>query len=225
MFAADVLDTLRKSGLSGSSLTALSEDEIVKGLKEALAKGVEHSVTNLGRVGGYLNHTDVKIPMPDRLARVEKTLRAVKQEHLADEFVATMNRAAELAVPEAATIFSDAIRAMTLQDAKSLLSGPEDAATQYFRKVSAGRLEEKMLPVVKKTTETAGVTASYKQLMEKASPTVSIFNIDPKALDLDQYVATKAVDGLFKRIADEEKTIRQNPAARTTQLLKKVFNR
>ena len=210
---------------AGISLAALSQEQMVQGLKEALAKGVQHSITNLGREGGFLDNLDVKIPMPEQLSKVEKALRTLHQDQWADEFVATMNRAAELAVPEAAAIFGDAIKNMTLEDAQSLIRGKDDAATQYFKRTGETRLREKMLPIIQKTTEEAGVTASYKKVMDHASLATSLLKLNDDSLDVDRYVTRKATDGLFKMIAEEEKRIRQNPAARTTELLKKVFGR
>ncbi len=159
--------------------------------------------------------------MPQKLQEVEKGLRLIKQDKYADEFIATMNHAAEAAVPEAAPIIGDAIREMTVADAKSILNGPDDAATQYFRKVSESRLKEKMLPIVKQATEKAGVTAAYKNLTGKAGFLTGF--MQKEGLDVDQYVTDKAFDGVFKMIAVEEKEIRQNPMARGTDLLKKVF--
>jgi hypothetical protein len=158
-------DALEKKPSASTSLirSGLSQDHLVQGLKEALAKGVEHSITNLSREGGYLHNIKVKIQMPEKLAPIEKTLRALKQDHLVDEFITNMNHAAELAVGEVGPIFSQAIQNM------ALLKGPDDAATQYFKKVSEKRLQEKMLPIIEKTTESAGATASYKKVMEKAS--------------------------------------------------------
>jgi hypothetical protein len=132
-----------------------------------------------------------------------------------------MNQAAEKAVPEAAVLFSDAIAQMSMADAKSILKGPDDAATQYFRKTSEAKLKERFLPIVQAATDQAGVTAAYKKLMQKAGPTAQLLGVG--ATDLDAYVEGKAVDGLFKMIAAEEKRIRQDPLARGTDLLKKVF--
>jgi hypothetical protein len=221
---ADWLDILKgKPATSNAvgSATALSTDEITKGLKEALAKGTERAVANLGKTNGFLQNVDVKIPMPDSLRTIEKGLRAVQQDKIADEFILTMNRAAEAAVPESAAIFSAAIREMTLEDAKNILNGPDDAATQYFRKVGEPRLREKMLLIVKQATEKTGVTANYKKFMAEAGPVTSFFKKDD--IDIDQYVTAKAMDGLFLMIGREEKEIRKNPVARSTDLLKKVF--
>jgi hypothetical protein len=205
----------------GSVSTALSDEEVVRGLKEALSKGTQQAIATLGKDGGFLNNLDVKIPLPDELKKVEKLLRSLGQDKYADQFVATMNHAAEKAVPEAATLFADAISRMTLADAKSILKGPDDAATQYFRKTSEAKLKERFLPIVQAATDQAGVTAAYKKLMQKAGPTAQLLGVG--ATDLDAYVEGKAVDGLFKMIAAEEKRIRQDPLARGTDLLKKVF--
>jgi hypothetical protein len=204
-----------------TSATALSTDEMTRGLKEALAQGTEKAIKNLGASNGFLGNMNVKIPMPKKLQDIEKGLRMMKQDKYADEFIATMNHAAEAAVPEAAPIIGDAIREMTVADAKTILNGPDDAATQYFRKVSETRLKEKMLPIVKQATEKAGVTAAYKNFTTKAGFMASF--LQKERLDVDQYVTDKAFDGVFKMIAVEEIEIRKNPMARSTDLLKKVF--
>jgi len=205
----------------GTQATALSEEEIVRGLKEALSTGTRQAVNLLGKEGGYLNNAKVKIPMPENLAYVERSLRAMGQGKLADEFVATLNRAAEKAVPEAAAIFADSISKMTLQDATGILKGPDDAATQYFRKTSEGKLSERFQPLVKEATAQAGVTSMYKQLMLQLGPFAQYLGKD--ASNLDGYITDKAMDGLFLMIAEEEKRIRTDPIARGTELLKKVF--
>ena len=140
-----------------------------------------------------------------------------------DEFVTTMNRAAEKAVPEAATIFSDSIRDMSIEDAKLILSGADDSATQYFRKTSGAKLAEKFKPMVKQATDAAGVTTAYKQMVGQAGPMVSMLGGNDLT-DVDSYVTNKAVDGLFKMIAAEEKSIRANPMASGSDLMKKVFS-
>lgn len=128
---------------------ALTQDQVALGLKEALGNGVQHAVKQLGRDGGFLNNLNVKIPMPEKLQTVEKTLRTLKQERLADEFVATMNRAAERAVPAAAEVFGGAIKQMSIADARGILAGPPDAATQYFRRTTHTNLFARFHPVVK----------------------------------------------------------------------------
>ena len=204
-----------------TTLAALSQGDVASGLKEALSKGVNQAIAHLGKDGGFLNNLDVKIPMPPQLKQVDKTLRKLGQDKLADEFVATMNHAAEQAVPIAANVFAGAITNMTVDDAKAILTGPNDAATQYFRKTSSAQLHEKFLPIVQTATQKVGVTAAYKNLMKQAGPVAQFLGAD--ASDIDSYVTTKSLDGLFKMVAAEEKKIRENPVARTTDLLQKVF--
>lgn len=228
----DKLGIKSKGTNATAALAALTDEQVGAGLKEALARGVQQAVSRLGTNGGFLTNASVKIPMPDSLRKVEKSLRTLRQDALADEFITTMNRAAEQAVPQAAAIFSDSIKKMSIADAKAILSGPEDSATQYFRKTSTNALQSAFLPIVKKATETAGVTAAYKNMMAKAGgstfgksfgSTLSTFGVGGDATDVDGYVTRKAMDGLFKVVAEEEKRIRQNPVARSTDLLKQVF--
>jgi hypothetical protein len=205
--------------------TALSSEEITGGLKEALSKGVERAVGMLGQPDGFLKDASVKIPMPETLKKVERTLRALRQDTLADEFVTTLNRAAEQAVPEAAAVLGTAVKQMTLADAKAILTSTNNAATAYFRHTSETNLHERFLPIVRKATEQAGVTSAYKTMTEKANfggfSAGSLLGQD--AIDLDGYVTRKALDGLFLKIGLEEQRIRENPVARTTDLLQKVF--
>lgn len=201
--------------------TQPTDGEMIAGLKEALNKGTQFAVDNLGKDGGFLNNDKVRIPMPSSLAWIEKTLRTLRQDALADEFVASMNHAAEQAVPEAAAIFGDAIQQMSLEDARGILTGPDDAATQYFRRTTSEALTDKMRPIVEQATAKAGVTANYKAMTAKAGGLTSLLSKD--TTDLDGYVTDKTLDGLFLMVAEEEKRIRENPLARTTDLLKKVF--
>jgi hypothetical protein len=208
------------------SLAGLSQEQVAEALKQALGKGVSSAITNLAKPDGFLANPKVKIPMPEKLQSVEKTLRALKQDQYADGFVTTMNRAAEAAVPEALPIFTDALKSMTIDDAKKLVSGTNDSATQFFKTKGEKQIQEKMSPIVKQATEKAGVTAAYKKLFAQgggASSFLGKLNYDTSMLDVDKYVTQKASDGLFKMIAEEEERIRKNPAARTTELLQKVF--
>ena len=213
-----------------SAVASLPVEQAVSGLKEALGKGVQSAVKSLGHEGGFLNNLDVKIPLPEKLQKAESALRILGQGKLADDFVATMNRAAEQAVPVATGVFGDAIKQMSFADAKAVLAGPNDAATQYFRKTTQTNLFNRFLPIVKAATEKAGVTSSYKQMVSKVGAAQSLGGLLngkmtalPDQADLDQYVTNKALDGLFKMVAEEEKRIRENPLARTTDLLQKVF--
>jgi len=166
------------------------------------------------------------------LQTVEKTLRALKQDKLADDFVATMNHAAEQAVPQAASVFGEAVKQMTMDDAKAILTGPPDAATQFFRRATQTNLYARFLPIVQKATAATGVTSAYKNMTSKVNGGGALGGtfgglannyLGTDALDVDAYITNKALDGLFKMVADEEKRIRENPVARTTDLMQKVF--
>src|SRR5258708_20070284 len=147
-------------------LAGLSQDQMVQGLKGALAKGLQQAIARLGHDGGFLTNLNVKIPMPEKLQKVETALRAMKQDKLVDDFVTTMNHAAEQAVPEAGSVFADALKQMTIEDAKSILSGPNDAATQYFQKTTQTNLYARFYPIVQKPTHKTPVTPPYNTLLE-----------------------------------------------------------
>lgn len=200
---------------------ALSNDQIIQGLKEALSIGTEKAIALLGRDGGYLNDAQVKIPLPDGLKSVSKGLRAIGQDKLVDEFVGTINHAAEQAVPETLSIFGDAIKQMSLEDAKGILNGGDTAATDYFKDKGSNSLTAAILPIIQQATKQAGVTSAYKDLVGKVGFLGSYVDMD--ALDLDKYVTAKAMDGLFLKLAEQEQLIRQDPIARTTDILKTVF--
>jgi len=223
---ADVLDKVQSripaatSGSSSGIASNLSELDASKGLKEALAKGTQKAVASLGKSDGYFGNQAVKILLPESLQRLETPLRLAGQGKLVDDLVLAMNRAAEKAVPQAANILGDAVKAMTVQDAKGILAGPEDSATQYFRKSSGAKIGEMMQPIINKAMESVGVAKAYNRLT--ANP-IAASVAQSYGMDLNGYVNTKAQDGLFTLIAQEEKSIRSNPAARTTDILKKVF--
>jgi len=224
---ADLFDLFKKkTDTNTAALASLSQDQVTDALKQALGKGIQTAITNLAKPNGFLSNAQVRIPMPEKLQSVEKTLRAMKQDKYADEFVATMNRAAEQAVPQALPIFTDALKSMTIDDAKRLVSGGNDSATQFFKGKGEKPIQEKMLPVVKEATAKTGVTSAYKKLLDQAGGGGSFLGrlgINTASLDVDSYVTQKASDGLFRMIAEEEKRIRENPQARTTELLQKVF--
>jgi hypothetical protein len=204
---------------SAGAPAALSEGDIAQGLKEALAVGTERAVGRIGVRDGFWLNRDVNIPLPDSLRKVEKTLRTFGQGKVVDDFHLSLNRAAEAAVPEAAAIFGDAIRTMTLADARRILDGPPDAATEYFRGRTQVALAARFKPIVSKATASVGATRKYKDLAAKVSKVSSSFQVQ----DLDAYVTDKALAGLFRTLAGEELRIRQDPAARTTELLQRVF--
>lgn len=224
---------LKRTPKAAASVAVLGEDQLIAGLKEALGAGVEQAVRNLGREGGFLTNLAVKIPMPENLQKAERLLRAAGQDQLADNFVASMNRAAEKAVPEAAAVFRDALGKMTIADARTILSGTPDAATRFFERTTRASLQARFLPLVQEATTAVGVTANYKAMTARMGSLDSLGGglfgglrrrvVDDESLDLDGYVTGKALDGLFTMVAEEEKRIRENPVARTTDLLQKVF--
>jgi hypothetical protein len=211
-------------GGSTAALAGVSQSEASQGLQQALVQGVEKVVAQLGAADGYLANPKVRIPMPKQLNAVEQGLRMMGQDKYADQFVETMNRAAEQAVSEAQPVFVDAITNMSFDDALGIAQGGDDAATQYLKRSTGPALRERMLPIVKSATESNQVTSAYKSLAGQAGslgPLASM--VDMSAADLDGYVTDRALDGLYKVLAEQEKTIRSNPTAWTTDIMKKVF--
>jgi len=200
---------------------ALSNDQIAEGLKQALSKGADFAVASLGKTGGFLNDKNVRIPIPEKLSQIEDLLRTAGQDKYADEFITTMNSAAEAAVPLTLEVLKDSIQKMTVADAKNILNGKDDAATQYMQRVSSERLKTKIAPIIKQATAKTGVTKSYKAMYDKLGFAGKYLNLDD--YDIDSYVTQKTMDGLFVMIAEEEKKIRDNPIERTTDVLKEVF--
>ena len=217
--ASAQLDKIFK-GLGIGEKGGLSDVKIGSALKEALQIGTENAVSLTGKTDGYFLNQVIKILMPEKLKTFEKGLRAVGYGPKVDEFVLSMNRAAEKAAPAAKQIFWDAIGEMTFDDARKILSGNEIAATQYFKGKTTNKLTSAFKPVVGKSMNEVGVTRQYKELVGRYE---SIPFVKKESFDLDQYVVTKALDGLFHMVGEEEKKIRKNPTARTTDLLKEVF--
>ena len=201
--------------------SALSNTEILKGLKEALAQGTTRAINSLGRSDGFWQNALVRIPMPDNITRVDKSLRKFGQGPRLDQFHLTLNRAAESAVPQVADIFGNAVRQMSIEDVRGILAGQPDAATQFFKRTTSDSIYAKVLPLVQGATQKVGVTQQYKSLMTSYGPMLKMAGV--QNTDLDGYVTRKAMDGLFVTIAEEEARIRQDPAARGTTILKKVF--
>lgn len=222
----DISKTLKQEvikEISGGGTSALTDAETIGGLKEALDKAVQTAISFLGQPGGYLNNADAFIPVPDNLRTAEKILRAVGQDQIADDFITSLNNAAEEAVPETVEIFTKAIDQMTFEDAQGILNGPDDAATQFFQRTSTEELTQRILPIVQKSTDSVGVTRKYKAFMSGGTSLNPLSSGEASPADLDAYVTDKAIDGLFVYMAKEEKAIRENPLERTTDLLKKVF--
>jgi hypothetical protein len=198
----------------------LSENKIIQGLKEALQIGTGNAVQNVSQVDGYYKNPKIRIPLPENVQKVEKILRGVGYGPKVDAFKLSMNRAAERAAPEAKSLFIDSIKQMTFSDAKKILQGRENEATLYFEDKTRGRLNELFKPIVHTTMAEVGVTRRYQELDAKVR---SIPFAESMSFDLDEYVTGKGLDGLFFKVAEEERKIRQNPAARVTDLLKEVF--
>jgi len=204
--------------LSGDS--SLSQNEIVNGLKEALEVGTSKTVQALSKTDGYYKNPKLKIPLPESVQKFEPILRATGFESDLNEFELSMNRAAEKAAPKAKELFVGAIKEMTFSDADKILNGPDNAATKYFQDKTTDKLEALFKPVVQQSMDEVGVTQYYKNVSEQIQ---TIPFAKKYVVDLDTYVTEKSVDGLFVRLAEEEAKIRNDPAARVTDLLQKVF--
>jgi len=198
----------------------LSDSKIASGLKQALEVGAENAVKLTGRTDGYFANQAIKILLPKNLRPLEKGLGALGYQSKVDAFVLSMNRAAEAAAPSARKIFGDAILEMSFDDARKILSGDDTAATEYFKAKTTPQLTEAFRPFVEKTMHENDVTQQYESL---ASELKSIPFAKSEDLDINKYVIGKALDGLFYMLAEEERKIRTDPAARTTNLLKEVF--
>ncbi|WP_234084140.1 DUF4197 domain-containing protein [Azonexus sp. R2A61] len=211
---------LTAASVQAAGLDAISSGDASAGVKEALAKGADFAVASLGKSDGFLGNDKVKIPLPGYLQKAESALRMFGMGKQADQLVETMNRAAENAVAEAKPVLSDAIKRMTVQDAKAILTGGDDSVTQYFRRTTSDQLAARFMPIVKKQTGKLQLADQYNAFAGKAA---SAGLVDKKDADLDSYVTQKAMDGLFLMIAEEEKKLRANPVAAGSAVLKKVF--
>jgi hypothetical protein len=203
-----------------AGLDAISTGDASAGVKEALSKGADYAVASLGKDGGFLNNSKVKIPLPGYLQKAESGLRMFGLGKQADELTNTMNHAAEQAVAEAKPILTDSIKKMSVQDAKGILTGGEDSVTQYFKRTSTDQLTQKFKPIVQASTKKLQLAEQYNSFAGKAA---SAGLVDKKDADIDAYVTQKAMDGLFLMIAEEEKKLRSNPVGAGSDLLKKVF--
>lgn len=203
---------------------SLSDGEIASGLREALSVGAERAIALLGKDGGFLNDPKVRIPLPGVLDKAAKGFRMFGKGDLVDEFETTVNRAAEQAIPKTLVIVKDTVRDMSLQDVRGILNGPDDSATQYLRQKAGERLQAAIKPIVAEATDASGATGAYKRLANQVGSGFGGW-VDTGSIDLDTYVTEKTLDGLYLKLADEERQIRENPVARTTDILKKVFGR
>lgn len=198
----------------------LTNTEASGGLKEALTQGVGKAVSMLGATDGFLGNKEVKIPLPNSLKKIEKGMKLMGMGKQSDELILKMNRAAEAAVPEAKTLLVDSIKKMSVADAKAILTGPNDAATQYFKKTTSTQMAEKFLPIVEKATANVQLADSYNKYAQMGSK----FGVVKKEdANINQYVTKKALDGVYLMIAKEEAAIRKDPVGQASSLLKKVF--
>jgi Protein of unknown function (DUF4197) len=205
---------------TAGDLASLTSSDAAGGLRAALGKGVDTAVAHLGAPGGFLDNDKLRIPLPPALEKVERGLRMVGMSGEADELKVAMNHAAEAAVADSKPVLVSALKKMTITDAKQILTGGDDAATQYFRRTSGAVLHDRMRPIVAKATAQAKLGALYDRFAGKAS---ELGLLSGDSADLDDFVTAKALDGLFSVIADEEHSIRQNPVAAGSALIKKVF--
>jgi len=233
LYSADLLGDSMKKGLpklpgSGSQTTSqptgagLDDSTIASGLKDALSVGTKNAVSVVSKANGYFGNKAIKILLPDNIQKAADLARKVGAQKQVDEFILSMNSAAEKAAPKAVDYFADAIKEMSIEDARKILSGGNTSATQYFKKKTSSKLYNEFKPSVSESMNQVGVTRSYNAMMGKV-PSVPFGK--QESVDLDHYVTTKALDGLFYMVGQEEQKIRTNPAARTTDLLKKVFSK
>jgi hypothetical protein len=224
-YAADPspLDWL-KSKVAATTATKLSDTEIGSGLKEALRVGIENTIKLLGKQDGYLANQAVKILLPKGIQNAEPVLRKMGIGAQLDEFILSMNRAAEKAAPVASDIFASAITDMSFDDANKILSGGNTAATDYLKKATSAKLLAAFQPAVSTATNEYQVTRKYQELLSKVQ-SLPLVNKAAGNLDINKYVCARALDGLFKVLGQEEANIRTNPTARVTDLLKKVFSK
>ncbi len=218
-------DLLNKAKKNLKSLTEdknLSQDEIIKGLKEALSIGVKKGVQLCGVQNGFYGNHKIKIPFPPEAKKVERKVRSLGMDKQVDEFIVTLNRGAEKAVNKATSIFINAIKNMNIQDAKKILEGRDNAATIFLKKTTSNHLKKEFKPIIDKVLKQVEVTKYWTPIMTTYN---SIPFVSKVEVDLVKYANERAIEGLFVLIAEQEKKIRRNPAERITEILKKVFGK
>lgn len=204
-----------------ASQVSLSQDQLIAGLKEALEVGSRRAVDTVSQSGGYLNNPKIRIPLPPRVQQASDLMRRVGMSKLADDFEQSINLAAEKAAPQAQAIMVDAIKSMSITDARQILNGENDAATRYFEGKTTPQLTTLFEPIIERSLNEVGATRYYNQMDDRLSAIPMVGqNLN---VDLTDYVTQQALNGLFVMLADEEQKIRQNPAARSTELLQQVF--
>jgi hypothetical protein len=207
-------------GACGAELSGLSNADASAGLKKALNQGIDIAVGKLGVTDGFLKNPQVKIDLPPKLAKAEGMMRMLGVGDELDQLVTSMNRAAEAAVPESKALLKQALTHMTLEDAKRILTGGDDAATQYFKQATYGPLKTKFAPIIGRATAKVKLGETYDALAKKA---VALGVLKPEDATLQSYVTDRTLDGLFLVMAEEERSIRKDPLGQASSLLKKVF--
>lgn len=202
------------------TLDQLTGQDAAGGLKEALSQGASKAVGSLGTTDGFLGNPKVRIPLPGQLEKVAGLMRKFGMGAQVNELETAMNRAAEAAVPQARQLLADSIKSMSVQDAKGILTGGDNAATDYFRRTTSAPLTEKFKPIVQNAMAQTRLSESYARFAGKATKFGVLSQEDSQ---LDGYVTRKTLDGLYMMIGEEEKAIRQNPVGAASQLAKKVF--
>src|SRR5712691_6655791 len=208
------------TAVATAGLADISNRDAINGLKEALTRGSHAAVARLGVENGFFGNDRVKIPLPPSLRRLEAVIRSIGMSPHADELVLRMNRAAEAAVPEAKTLLVDAVKKMSVQDAKGILTGGEDAATQYFKRTTAEALAKRFQPIVKKAMQKVKLAEKYDEI---AASGAKLGLVKDEDAQLEDYVTRKALDGLFIVVAEEEKKVRKDPAGTASAVIRKVF--
>ena len=203
-----------------ADLGQFTQPQMTSGLKDTLREAAVNAIGNLGRSDGFLGNPKVRIPLPGPLEKAQSLLKAVGMGKQADELIVAMNRAAEAAVPQAKPLVVDAVKHMTVADAKGILTGGDDAVTQYFRSHTQSPLHAKFLPIVSAATEKVGLAQKYNQLAGKAS---QLGMLDSSQATVQEYVTQKTLDGLYLMMAEEEKKVRHNPLQASGDLAKKIF--
>jgi len=222
LLQASLFTPLLGTSVWAVQLGGLSDSKIVAGLKEALEIGTGNAVNLTGKVDGFFRNAAIKILMPKQLRTVEKGLRAIGQGAMVDEFVLSMNRAAEKAAPEARKIFVSALKQMTFDDARKILFGNDTAATTYFKEKTSVTIGNAFRPIVSRAMNEVGATRQYKDLLGRFQ---QIPFVKTQSLDIDEYVVGQALNGLFYMVGEEEKKIRKNPLARVSSILQEVFGK
>jgi hypothetical protein len=215
-----VLAALLVSSASAAGLDDITNRDAINGLKTALQNSAQSAVAKLGKPDGFMNDVRIKIPLPPSMKRAEAMMHSIGAGKQADDLVLKMNRAAEAAVPQAKPLLIDAAKKMTVQDAKGILSGGPDSATQYFRRATTEPLVAKFKPIVRKSMAKVKLAEAYDEI---AASGAKFGLVKEEDSNLEDYVTRKALDGLFVGIADEEKKIRENPKAAASSIVKKVF--